>query len=292
MNYCPHCGNTIPVTAQHCPHCGKPLPRKKLSPIPFFVVGFMLLTVGGMWLGNYLKDQSVPPAQSTVAPASETAELPTQTPTATEIQPTRQAPTQTAIPPTNTAAVNLSPTPTFDWSNCHATYSTRLGIGASVVIGNFSSPFGYHVLSGPYKDSNTTGSISPGDKAKIINGPSCSNKWIWWIIKLDKNEVAGWIPEGDTDSFWLLPENGSSVDQSATISREVGEVNLRRSPGYANKNDLDDVIVKIPSGATVKLLEGPQIMDRLNWWYVEWNGYEGWIAERTKSGRTIMIFNP
>jgi hypothetical protein len=292
MNYCPHCGNTIPVTAQHCPHCGTPLPRKKLSPLPFFVVEFMLLVASGTWLGNYLKDQPVPPAQSTVAPTGETAELPTQKPTATEIHPTRQAPTQTTIPPTNTVAVNLSPTPAFDWSKCHASYSTRLSISASVVIGSFSSPFGYNVLSGPYIDRDKLGAISPGDKATIINGPSCSNQWIWWIIKLDKNEVSGWIPEGDANSFWLLLENGPSGDRSATISREVVEVNLRRSPGYTNKNDLEDVVVKIPTGSTVKLLEGPQIVDRLNWWYVEWNGYQGWIAERTGSGKTIMIFNP
>lgn len=292
MVHCSNCGQAIPAKAQHCPYCGKFLSGRKLSPAPFYVIGSILLIASGMLLGNYLKDQPVLPPQSTVTPGGETAERPTQKPPATEIVPTRQAPTQTTILPTNTVVVNLSPTPTFDWSKCHAIYSTRLGIGVSVVIGSFSSPFGYNVLSGPYPDRDKIGAISPGDKAKIIDGPSCSNKWIWWIIKLDKNEVSGWIPEGDANSFWLLLENGSSVDQNATISREVGEVNLRRSPGYVNKNDQDDVMVKIPNGATVKLLEGPQKTDGLDWWYVEWNGYKGWIAERTRSGKTIMIFNP
>lgn len=292
MRYCPNCGNAAPGNAQHCPHCGQSLPGRKLSPIPFFLAGIMLLIASGMLLGNYLKNQPLLPSQATVTSSSETAEAPTQKLPPTENPPTREAPTQTRIPPTKTIVPSLSPTTTFDWSKCHAIYSTRLGIGASVVIGRFSSPFGYNVLSGPYQDRDKVGVISPGDKATIIGGPSCSNRWIWWIIKLDKNEISGWIPEGDANSFWLLFENGSSLDQSAKISREVAEVNLRRTPGYVNKNDQDDVIVKIPSGATVGLLDGPQKTDGLNWWYVDWNGYQGWLAETTSSGRTIMIFNP
>jgi len=292
MRYCTNCGIAVPENAEYCPRCGNSLSRRRLSPIPFFLVGFTLLVTSGILLGNYLKDQSLLFSQSTAIPAGETAEVPTQKLPSTGNNPTQRVLTKTAIPPTKTIVANLAPTPTFDWSKCHATYSSRLGIGASVVIGSFSSPFGYNVLSGPYADRDKVGAISPGDKAIIIAGPSCSNKWIWWIIKLDKNEVSGWIPEGDANSFWLLLENGSSAGQYAKISREVGEVNLRRSPGYVNKDDQDDVIVKIPNGASVKLLEGPQKADGLNWWYVEWNGYKGWIAERTRSGRTIMIFNP
>jgi hypothetical protein len=196
------------------------------------------------------------------------------------------------VPATETLAVTQQPVPTFDWSKCHARYSTRLKIGDSVVIGNFSSPFGYHVLAGPYINRGIEGTISPGDTATVINGPSCSNKWIWWIIKLDKSGVTGWIPEGDDDTSWLLLEDGLPAQGYARISREVGMVNLRRSPGYENKNDQDDVVVKIKTGALVKILEGPTSADGLDWWYVEWNGYKGWIAEKTGSGRTIMIFNP
>jgi hypothetical protein len=105
-------------------------------------------------------------------------------------------------------------------------------------------------------------------------------------------ELSTPIPQPTPDLSIPLQPTPTSEDQYAKISREVGEVNLRRTPGYANKNDLDDVIVKIPSGATVKLLKGSQKADGLNWWYVEWNGYEGWIAERTRTGRTVMIFSP
>lgn len=292
MNQCPNCKKTVPENAQHCPYCGHSLSGRKLSPVPFFLVGFALLIISGILLGNYLKNPALSLSPTSANPSRETTGVPTQRLPSAGNNPIQGTSTKITIPPTRTSAAKLQPTPTFDWSECHATYSTRLGIGDSVVIGSFSSPFGYNVLSGPYQDKDKVGAISPGDKATIIAGPSCSNRWIWWIIKLDKNEVSGWLPEGDANSFWLLLDNASSADQYAKISREVGEVNLRRSPGYVNKNDQDDVIVKIPTGATVKLLDGPQEADGLNWWYVEWSGYKGWIAEKSGSGRTIMIFNP
>lgn len=77
----------------------------------------------------------------------------------------------------------------------------------------------------------------------------------------------------------------------AQISSEVEEVNLRRSPGYITKTD-SDVIVKIPQGSKVQIISGPEYADDLAWWYISWNGYEGWVADHTGSGRTILIFDP
>lgn len=78
----------------------------------------------------------------------------------------------------------------------------------------------------------------------------------------------------------------------ARISSQVEEVNLRRSPGYVQKDDTRDVITVIPSSAIVEVLDGPQTADGLSWWYVSWNGYTGWIAEYTGSGKKIMVFDP
>lgn len=77
----------------------------------------------------------------------------------------------------------------------------------------------------------------------------------------------------------------------AWISDEVTEVNLRLSPGYTNKDDSSDVIVKIPSGVAVEIVDGPMSADGLNWWLVSWNGTQGYVAEQTGSGRTILVFD-
>lgn len=87
----------------------------------------------------------------------------------------------------------------------------------------------------------------------------------------------------------------STVASQARISceQDINEVNMRKSPGYLDKDDLKDRVVKISCGEYVTLLnDTPQYKDGLNWWYVSWNGYNGWMADHTGSGRTILIFNP
>jgi hypothetical protein len=84
------------------------------------------------------------------------------------------------------------------------------------------------------------------------------------------------------------------IDKSfASISCENGitQVNLRRTPGYTNKNDAQDVIYKIDCGARVEILGESRHADGLTWWNVSWNGYTGWLADHTGSGREILIFN-
>ncbi len=94
------------------------------------------------------------------------------------------------------------------------------------------------------------------------------------------------------DSISLIPITSSSSSSStARISSEVVEVNLRRSPGYVNKNDNSDVVVKIPSGQTVEIIGGPSSADGLTWWNIYWMGNSGWAADHTGSGRTILVFD-
>jgi hypothetical protein len=87
--------------------------------------------------------------------------------------------------------------------------------------------------------------------------------------------------------FTITPE---SARKYAEISDEIFEVNLRKSPGYKNKNDNIDVVVKIPTGEIVEITGESKSADGLTWWYVIWNGYEGWIADHTGSGKTILVF--
>ncbi len=100
--------------------------------------------------------------------------------------------------------------------------------------------------------------------------------------------------ESPTSNSILLSSDQATVDERrlAWISNEVPEVNLRRTPGYISKGDSQDVIVKIPSGAEVKIIDGPYDVDGLDWWRVSWEGYVGYVAEYTGAGRQILIFLP
>ena len=104
MRSCSNCGNTVPEDAHHCPHCGKPLLEKHLSPVPFYLTGFLLLVVSGILLGNYLKNHTPlnPPID---------ANFPTST-LSQEVQNAAQAVATNTMRPTATfPATSAPPTP-------------------------------------------------------------------------------------------------------------------------------------------------------------------------------------
>lgn len=297
---CPYCSQQHPDNAQFCPVTGQQLTVTALRNRPrtsYFALGIFsaVLVMFSLWM---LISTNSDPFQRVIDNA---IDLPIANPT--ETKPVRPFPTSTPLrktstprptmtsEPTSTRAVNSDAYNSFDWSTCHAIYRTRVKPGDTVEIANSYPAFGYHVLSGPYADREPVGDVSPGERVLIINGPSCSNRWIWWLIYVEGAEISGWFAEGDSNTFWLLPVSDDLDAGQARISREVGKVNLRRTPGYKSKDDTD-VIVEIPSGEILNLLGGPQFVEGLNWWYVEWNGYKGWMAERTMSGKTILVFDP
>jgi hypothetical protein len=77
----------------------------------------------------------------------------------------------------------------------------------------------------------------------------------------------------------------------ATVSPDIYIAGLRRSPGYVGK-DAIDIIVEIAGGQIVEILGEKLSADSILWWKVSWNGYTGWIADHTTTGKVILIFNP
>lgn len=115
---------------------------------------------------------------------------------------TQRVPTRTPKP-----AVTLIPTltPTVDiWKDCRASYKSRLQIGDFAYVSH-TPPLRNRVRSGPDVNSKIIGHIAPGEQVEIIDGPSCSNNWIWWKVRVRKNGQIGWTAEGDANNYWLVP---------------------------------------------------------------------------------------
>jgi hypothetical protein len=104
---------------------------------------------------------------------------------------------------TNTCTLATT-TATFNWNDCHSTYLTRLCIGDKAYV-SFDPPLTNNIRQEPYKGSTLLGKVHPGDEMTIIDGPSCSNGWIWWKIISADNGITGWTAEGDENGYWLLP---------------------------------------------------------------------------------------
>lgn len=67
----------------------------------------------------------------------------------------------------------------------------------------------------------------------------------------------------------------------------AGPVNLRQSPGFQNK-PASDVLAVVPAGQLGEITGGPQQADGLVWWRVRFGGQEGWMAERSSQGVTLL----
>ena len=76
--------------------------------------------------------------------------------------------------------------------------------------------------------------------------------------------------------------------QNATPSR----VNIRSSVGYLGK-PRSDILAQALPGESMEILDGPTEADSLIWWFVRYRSsdgveVEGWVAEATASGVTIL----
>jgi hypothetical protein len=40
---------------------------------------------------------------------------------------------------------------------------------------------------------------------QIEDGPACPNEWLIWYVEAEEDGIEGWVPEGDGETYWLLP---------------------------------------------------------------------------------------
>jgi len=113
--------------------------------------------------------------------------------------------------PTGEAMETLRPALTFTptltagpWMACSDAYISRLHVNDRVYV-SYQPALANRVRSQPNVNSKIVGSIKPGEQVKILDGPSCSNQWVWWYVRSDVNGLKGWTSEGDSKNYWLVP---------------------------------------------------------------------------------------
>ena len=63
------------------------------------------------------------------------------------------------------------------------------------------------------------------------------------------------------------------------------------SLGYIAKDD-EDTAHYVEMGDKVVVEDGPEIVDELCWWFVEHEGFRGWIADQNRGGRPLLSAGP
>lgn len=112
---------------------------------------------------------------------------------------TAQVATGSQLAPT----VVPSPTPRIVlWKPCPDAATSRLKVGDTAYVTK-DPPLPNRVRKEPNTEAEILGHINPGGGMDIIDGPACANGWVWWKVKNADNE--GWTPEGDLETYWLIP---------------------------------------------------------------------------------------
>jgi len=104
-------------------------------------------------------------------------------------------PVQPTVIPTPTSRIVI-------WKPCPDGPTSRLKVGIIAYVTK-DPPLPNRVRKEPNRDAETLGLINPGGGMDIIDGPACSDGWVWWKVK--NAEVEGWTAEGDMETYWLIP---------------------------------------------------------------------------------------
>ena len=120
--------------------------------------------------------------------------------------------TPTPMPPTpepSATPVTPSPTPTWDPFSAPIYYpledcvASRLHVGDRAMVSLLGGPNGIR-YSPDLAIDTIIYSAQPGELMDIVGGPWCSNGWLVWLVET-ANGVRGYTPEGNGETYWLLP---------------------------------------------------------------------------------------
>jgi len=120
-------------------------------------------------------------------------------PSGTQILPGSKTPEAT---PTEIIIQSPTLTPTA-WQACPNAFLSHLRVGMKGKLSE-EPPLPNRVRESANTSAKIVGMIQPGEIVEIIDGPGCSNNWVWWKIR-KTDGLTGWTAEGDGQDFWLLP---------------------------------------------------------------------------------------
>jgi hypothetical protein len=120
----------------------------------------------------------------------------------------------TPLPVTPTTAPSATPpqpttTPTWDPLSAPIYYpipdcvASRLHVGDKAMVSFVGGANGIR-YGRDLAESTIIGYAQPGAVLDIQSGPWCSRGWLVWLVKTADGTV-GYTPEGDGNSYWLLP---------------------------------------------------------------------------------------
>ena len=110
-----------------------------------------------------------------------------------------------AVTGSNMPTLTLPPTQTLSvYEACSGAPATRLHVGDRARVAMY--PYeNQRIRKDPNSNSTILTLFRPGTLMKVLEGPVCSNGWVWWKVQSYTTGDIGWTAEGDSNSYWLEP---------------------------------------------------------------------------------------
>lgn len=141
-----------------------------------------------------------------------------------------------------------------------------------------------NLRTGPGLDFEIASKLERDTNVTLLEGPHKDDGYNWWRIQTADGRE-GWAVERVEEEQTLHP--ALQVGEQAVVSTVEDTLRLREGPGTSFA-----VIVELPEGTLVTLLEGPQIADEFSWWKIRTtDDLEGWAAESIRTARTLNRFD-
>ena len=146
--------------------------------------------------------------------------------------------------------------------------------------------------------------IMPGVEGAVLSGPEERDAMLWWQVRIADPAgrlQQGWMAERTADGETLMvmvhdTDTPPDTFRLGDLAQTTDFVNVRRSPGVANKPG-DDVLGALLPRSTVVILDGSEKVDGLAWWrvggiLVPGGEVRGWVAEATPAAGALLRYAP
>lgn len=226
--------------------------------------------------------------QTTKEPSPTLTFLPTQTPFAQ---------TATAVLPIETPDKTTELRTYYPFSNCP---QSHLYVGDSAYVTYNSGKISLRSAPVGRIGDTLIRKLDEGEVVHIIDGPVCDLNLVLWKVRTVQNEF-GWLPEGDSSEFWILPIATEDVCSGAKPTRLWVGATAFVEPMPKDRNiiysepaeDSSKELGRMNPGSFMQVLKGPScgIGRKGVWWYVysEELGIEGWTRESGYSSDYYFI---
>lgn len=202
-------------------------------------------------------------------------------------------PTSTRIPPTDTPEVIPDFPIYYPVGNCPG---SRLHVGDSAYV-----PYGEGKISLRSEPVGKIGDtlirkLDEGEVVHILGGPVCDLGLLLWEVRTVQDEF-GWLPEGDSNNYWILPVNTEQVCTGLKPTRlwigaraYVEPMPKDRNILFSEPNNANE-LGRMNPGSFMQIIEGPRCGSEGIWWYVysEQLGIRGWTRECGKTSSFYFI---